>query len=462
MEMTSKSELIRILNTLDLGKAIAELDDQLDNTFVESSNLFDFISDRYDVIRGAKGTGKSALLLFVYNNKSNFQELDNVNLVKANEHSGDPAFRKAFGSLSKEDSLETYATAWKIYIINLIYEAILPYISLDEKLEKYLKEKDILTKEKGFLNRLIYAVLKAKATITVSDVEYGLQLGDIEQSQNFIDFNYIFSEFQHILSQEDIRVWVLIDRLDDAFPDWTKESLMAIKSLFYVYKDLLGLKNLKLKTFIRTDIFDRITQDGFTSLSHINPVTSAPILWDDIKIKKFILNRFKRYLDISDEDSAIENILGKKIDPGKRQPNSFRWLLNHLKDGNQIYTPRDILDYLDKARQHTLTELENDSSVALNSMFFTRNALKKAWNTVSKGKYETQLCAENPELKDFFEIFRDKKAEYSAQILESFWGKEYRDICSRLTYVGFLGKYGESWKIPFLYRPCLNIKQGKM
>ena len=136
--MTSKSELIRILNTLDLGKAIAELDDQLDNTFVESSNLFDFISDRYDVIRGAKGTGKSALLLFVYNNKSNFQELDNVNLVKANEHSGDPAFRKAFGSLSKEDSLETYATAWKIYIINLIYEAILPYISLDEKLEKYL------------------------------------------------------------------------------------------------------------------------------------------------------------------------------------------------------------------------------------------------------------------------------------------------------------------------------------
>lgn len=151
MEMASKSELIHILNTLDLGKAIAELDDQLDNTFVESSNLFDFISDRYDVIRGAKGTGKSALLLFVYNNKGNFQSLDNVILVKANEHSGAPSFRKAFGSLTKEDSLEIYAAAWKIYIINLVYEAVFSYISLDDELEKYLKEKIFLLKKKAFL-----------------------------------------------------------------------------------------------------------------------------------------------------------------------------------------------------------------------------------------------------------------------------------------------------------------------
>ena len=73
MDRMSKNELIQVLNTLDLGKGIAELDDQLDNTFVESSNLFDFVSDRYDVIRGAKGTGKSALLLFVFNNKSQFE-----------------------------------------------------------------------------------------------------------------------------------------------------------------------------------------------------------------------------------------------------------------------------------------------------------------------------------------------------------------------------------------------------
>lgn len=462
MDRMSKNELIQVLNTLDLGKGIAELDDQLDSTFVESSNLFDFVSDRYDVIRGAKGTGKSALLLFVFNNKSCFESLGNVILVKANEHSGDPAFRKAFGSLSKEDSLEIYAVAWKIYIINLIYEAILPYISLDSELEKYLKEKNILTKEKGFLNRLIYAVLQAKATVTYADVEYGIQLGEIEQPGVFIDFNHIFSELQNILSKEDIRVWVMIDRLDDAFPDWTTESFLAIKSLFYVYKDLLGLKNLKLKTFIRTDIFDRITQDGFTSLSHINPVTSAPILWDDVKIKKFVLNRFKRYLDITNEQLAIENILGKQIDTGKRQPDSFGWLLNHLKDGNQMFTPRDVLDYFDKARQHTLTELENDPKVTMHSTFFTKNALKKAWKTVSQGKYETQLCAENPELKEYFEIFRGKKSEYSSSILEGFWGDQYREVCKRLSYVGFLSKYGENWKIPFLYRPCLHIKQGKM
>ena len=462
MNIGSKDALIQTLNTLDLGKGIAELDDQLDNTFVESSNLYDFISDRYDVIRGAKGTGKSALLLYVYKNRPLFDQLHDVILIKANEHSGDPAFRKAFGSLTQEDSLEVYSAAWKIYIINLIYDEIAAYISIDSELDKYLKSKNILTKEKGFLNRLIYAVLKAKATVTYDNVEYGLQLGDIAQPQVFVDYNYIFAELQKILEEENIRVWVLIDRLDDAFPDWTAESLLAIKSLFYVYKDLLGLKNVKLKTFIRTDIFDRITQDGFTSLSHINPVTSAPILWDEVKIRKFILNRFKKYVDISDEERAIEKILGKQIDAGKRQADSFGWLLNHLKDGNQVFTPRDILDYFDKARQHTLTDLETNPNMPLHSEFFTKNSLKKAWRTVSQGKYETQLCAENPELKEYFETFRGKKSEYTSTQLVEFWGEKYNDICIQLVYVGFLGRYGENWKIPFLYRPCLNIKQGKM
>lgn len=460
--METKKDIIEQLNALTLGKAIAELDDQLDFTFVESSSFYDFISDRYDVIRGAKGTGKSALLLYAYNNKGSLEQLHDVILVKANEHSGDPAFRKAFESLRIDDPLDVYATAWRIYIINLVYEAITPYISIDSALDKYIRDKGILTKEKGFLSRLCYAVLKAKASITCNEVEYGIQIGDIAPRQIFIDFNYIFSELQKILAQEDIRVWVLLDRLDDAFPDWTEKSQLAIKSLFYVYKDLLGLKSLKLKTFIRTDIFDRITRDGFTSLSHIRPITSAPIVWDDVKMKKFILKRFEKYINISNEQDALEAVLGKQIDVGKRQPDSFGWLLNHLKDGSQIFTPRDVLEYFDNARQHTLTELDNSAITELHSKFFTKAALKKAWRTVSQSKYETQLCAENPELRDYFERFRGKKSEYNPSQLSEVLGSKYVDICSRLAYVGFLGRYGESWKIPFLYRPCLEIRQGKM
>lgn len=125
-------------------------------------------------------------------------------------------------------------------------------------------------------------------------------------------------------------------------------------------------------------------------------------------MKKFILKRFEKCIDISDEQDALEAILGKQIDVGKRQPDSFGWLLNHLKDGSQIFTPRDVLEYFDNARQHTLTELDNSAIMELHSKFFTKTALKKAWRTVSQSKYETQLCAENPELRDYFERFRGK------------------------------------------------------
>lgn len=462
MLVYTKEELTRKLNTLVIGKSIAELDDQLNDSFVESSSLFDFISDRYDVIRGAKGTGKSALLLYVFNNQSLFQQLENVILVKANEHSGAPAFKKAFGSLTAQDSIEVYSVAWKIYIINLIYNEVKSSLSFDSELEKYLKSKKIITAEKTFLSRLMFAVLKAKATVTHNDVEYGLQMGEIDVSEHLIDFNYVFSAFQRELENEDIKVWVLLDRLDDAFPDWTAESLIALKSLFYVYKDLLGLQNIKLKTFVRNDIFDKIAENGFTSLSHILPITSAPLVWDEVKIRAFILNRFKNYIDIADSQTATEKILGKQIDVGKKQPDSFGWLLNHLKDGSQTFTPRDVLEYLDSARQHTLTDLSNNVNIQFDSEFFTKSSLKLAWKTVSQSKYETQLCAENPELKQYFDFFSERKSEYTATQLQSFWGEKYLEVCQQLVYVGFFEKRTDSWKIPFLYRPCLNIKQGKM
>lgn len=39
-----------------------------------------------------------------------------------------------------------------------------------------------------------------------------------------------------------------------------------------------------------------------------------------------------------------------QIDVGSKNPDSIGWMINHVNDGNGIYTPRDIINILDKAR----------------------------------------------------------------------------------------------------------------
>jgi hypothetical protein len=63
--------------------------------------------------------------------------------------------------------------------------------------------------------------------------------------------------------------WVLLDRLDVAFAEDLDLENNALRALFRVYLDLLALSNVKLKIFLRTDIWNRITTQGFREASHI-------------------------------------------------------------------------------------------------------------------------------------------------------------------------------------------------
>lgn len=455
-------ESLEKLRGLKIGNTIAELDEELNSNYISSTTFFDFIDDRYDLIRGAKGTGKTALLLYVCANKNQFIALSDVLIIKANEHSGDPSFKKAFRNLHKEDGVDVYSDAWRIYIINLIWEAVEQNCNSTAELKKYLEKKKLLTKDTGFLSRIVYAILRAKASITANDVEYSIEMGKLPESENFVDFNYVFESLASILRTNNKRVWILLDRLDDAFPDWSDESRLAIKALLFVYKDLLGIRLIKLKTFLRIDIFDNVTKDsGFTSLSHIIAKASPPIAWDENQMKDFIIKRIGSICEPEHHtvDERIKYLFGEQIDVGKRKPDSFHWVINHLKDGNGQYTPRDVIDFIENARKYTIVEIES-SGKASETALFSKSALKTAWRIVSINKLQSQLLAENPELKDVIDLFRDKKAEYSPDAMMGLFGASYKEVCAKLCYIGFLGTYGENWKIPYLYRPCINVKQG--
>lgn len=55
------SELLPILEGLDLGSSVAETDELLFTARVETSAFSDMIRDKVDLVPGTKGSGKSAL-----------------------------------------------------------------------------------------------------------------------------------------------------------------------------------------------------------------------------------------------------------------------------------------------------------------------------------------------------------------------------------------------------------------
>lgn len=475
-----------VLENLELGNGIAEYDDNLRDYFIDTVYVNDFVKNKFDIILGEKGSGKSGMMLGVYKNVGNYKELEDVQLVIASTITGDPDFKRAFDNFGTDLTEPEMIDAWKIYIFNLLWKQYLVLFNEETELKKYLENKRIIELEGGFFAKLLHSIKRAKVNkLTIYnktqmdgtnetggsiDFDSAMKLFADEQ----IDFNYIFSELDKSLEENGSNIWVLLDRLDDAFPDRTPESINILKALFYAYKDICAYRRIKVKIFIREDIFHDITKKGFTSLTHVASKTMPPLKWDrekmiDVFISRLIYNECVckylnecgiAYENINSEvkQQIVECILKKQIDVGRNNPDAVGWILNHIKDGRGRYTPRDFILLIDGARAYQLDEGEDKKG---GDYLIGASAVRKAYAAVSELKLTTQLYAEYPECRNWIEKFKNGKSIHNEETIRKVLGAHWRSRVDKLVFIGFLEEIKGGWNIPFIYRPVLNISQGK-
>lgn len=477
----------KILTELKLGDGIAEYDKDLAKYFVDTVYVEDFVKDRYDIILGEKGSGKSAMLKGVTENAMNYTNLENVQMVIATNLIGDVDFRKAFASIDEDISEFELIDAWKIYIVNLLWKQYCTIFGEENDLKKYLESKKILEHKEGILFKLKYAIERARASkFTVynktqmdgtNEVGASLDLNKGEDSYEceVIDYNMIFAKLEQALEERDSNIWVLLDRLDDAFPDRNPKNTQILKALFYAYKDICAYTRIKVKIFIREDIFSDITMDGFRSLTHVSSKAMQPIKWDKEKIINMFIERllYNKCIQIYMQELGIDykhrcegidkkildTILKRQVDIGKNKPDTIGWILNHIKNGKGVFTPRDFILLIDKARSYQLEEVK-DKEVT-DPYLIGASAIRKAYRDISKSKLDTQIYAEYPECRGWIEKFRDGKAAYNKETIKEILGKQWNFRVNKLVFIGFLEESGGGWNIPFLYRPALKAVQGK-
>jgi hypothetical protein len=120
--MHNHATAANLLQVLDLGSSIAELDNLLETARVETSAFSDLLSDKVDLIPGTKGSGKSALFrIFVDFLPDHLLRSRKVVIAHGVQKHGDNvfhAYKDQFQELSEDD----FTCFWCIYLTSLAHE----------------------------------------------------------------------------------------------------------------------------------------------------------------------------------------------------------------------------------------------------------------------------------------------------------------------------------------------------
>lgn len=269
--MPDKSTVKSLLEKLDLGNSVAESDAALDRYFVETQAFKDLVGDKGDVIAGDKGTGKTAMFRILLSRFATLEALKKVEVVAAFNPVGSPVFQR----LAQVEVMEEgeYVGLWKTYIFSLVGNWILDlytdvYTDRMRELEQLLNRTGLNTADDApetvfsqIMNRLRDLVPSA-AEVGVSATPQGILVitprvefrkGEEAKPhpQEHVPYEAALGLVNEILREEDLVIWLVMDRLDEAFQGFPKVEIPALRALLRTYLDLQAYPKIRLKLFLR-------------------------------------------------------------------------------------------------------------------------------------------------------------------------------------------------------------------
>lgn len=495
-------EKIEILKNITFGERVAEEEKDLEGYFVETMIWHKLIRNEVDVVRGVKGAGKSALYKKLLNKKTELEK-NNFLIIPAEQLEGAPVFKSVLRN--SEISENEFEELWKLYILTLIGTELNEKSLKGEKVEKLikrlkeeklleatdLKSKLVAVKEyvqRWFSKDLAGIELQSTTDATGQIPIYAAKIlfkepNMKEKELGLVSINEMLELADEALEEQGKQVWITFDRLDVAFSDNPSLEMVALRTLFRVYNDLKSNHNIKLKIFIRQDIWQKITECGFREASHITKQIN--IEWNDQDLLYLVSRRIVNnkeiceYLDIDKEEvlkdmnlqeEVFYSIFPKQVDTGKN-PETFKWMLSRIEDGLGIRAPRELIHLLNEAKDKQISNISKGIDCGMNKELISRAALRNALEEVSKVRLVQTIYAEYPELRKYIELLQEHKTEYTIKTISKVFGitqKETKRVIPELVAIGFLkekiGKLGKddiTYWVPFIYRDALKLLQGK-
>jgi hypothetical protein len=490
----------RTLEGANFGSRVAEDEgDDLHEYFVKTEQWRKLYGGEVDVVFGAKGAGKSALYALLVSLKDEMRLGRRTVFLAAENPRGTPVFRDLVASAPTTE--EDFRGLWKLYFLSIATDYIRLQLQTSKrgdaraaKVITALVENGLLIPHVSLLSRLKAALeyirqhspvfegavvepvtgIKLTGKITISEPS-------AEQSAHgFISVDALLNDLNAAFQNQNIKVWLLLDRLDVAFSDSPELEANALRSLFRTYLDMRPLSNIQLKIFLRDDIWAKIVAGGFREASHVTRTMN--ISWDNNALLNLIVRRLLSNPEICElynvhKDQVLENVELQKnffyrvfpaqVEIGQKQPATFDWMFSRTADGSKRTAPRELIHLLNESRDEQLKLYELGNLDQNGENLFSRASLTQALPAVSRVRYEQTLCAEHPGFKQFLDRFEREKTQQTPISLAKLWKcsvEKASETAELLAGAGFFERRGTKdapifW-VPFLYRDALNLVQG--
>ncbi|HEX2224250.1 MAG TPA: ParA family protein, partial [Thermoanaerobaculia bacterium] len=446
-----------ILGEIRFATGTAEQQEHLVETFVETDAVRKAHSSRVVLVRGRKGTGKTALFRRLVEDPS----IRSIVVVAPSEVGHQSWLLHADGFAAVDNLLATRKLEWRQFWTAYICLATY-YSSLIEGTSPPPPEDSLLS--------AVQSVPKSELEV----VRILSQLLSFPSSGLYV--SDWLTRLDNAVGGE---VNLLFDGLDTGFGSSLVEKerrQFATEGLMAFLTDRgSGLRNLRLKVLLREDIWKKLR---FENKSHLFG-RSVSLAWNDktdyfkVVIKQALQSPgFRRVLESTGWGAGLANkdlgnwagadvqrawilLVGERMQGGKTAF-TRNWVWNRLADGNDDHSPRYLLQLFHEA---TVWERAEQRKNPYERSVVRPRALIEVLPTVSERALSALRDEEFPELGPLLEkLTAIGRTPVDARDLEGL--EELTDLAREVGLLGIYEVTGDSverYKVPEIYRYGLGM-----
>ncbi|MEH1852746.1 MAG: AAA family ATPase [Nostoc sp.] len=438
-----------IIESLQFPEVNAADTEHLGLIFQRTTDFEKFLDDTTCLIRGRKGTGKTALYSLFLKHKSVGQKLahgrlDNTVFLSAHGRFKESRpYRDEFQVIHRhlQQNDGTWESFWRAYLLLRCHQ---------EKLFKFPRNNKF-SRLKEIINKLPTEGWQYESTQAL------LQLS------THSDLRLIVKDAINIIHQEakdkSQKLWFLYDDLDEDFREAGEVRQQAITGLFQLIQscDANRFTAIRFKVFLREDIWNRLI---FDNRSHFNG-RDILLQWTRVDFLRLALRQviqsqdFKNLVDkfspiavesidqASEEviDKALELLWGSRRRTGDKAKYVSRWVYERLTDSSGTTFPRSLSILLEGAKEQELSYKGKSSIQPPTDRLLRSKALEFGLKKASEKRCD-EIREEYPDLANFFESLKLKSAFLTQDELHTIWQDSAHDIASFEEFSSFLSEIG--------------------
>ncbi|MEH2390581.1 MAG: AAA family ATPase [Nostoc sp.] len=463
-EKTDELKRSNVLNTIDHRWDIieslrfpevnaADPKQDLNLLFQRTTDFERFLDDTTCLIRGRKGTGKTALYWLFLKHKSVAQKLAHGRLDNTVFLSAHGRFQESRPSRDEfqiihqtlQQNRGTWEAFWRAYLLFRCHQENLFNFPKGKKSAKYSELRKII-------NNLPKERWQSESTQVLLELSTNSELRLIVKDA----IDILLNEETKNNSQ---KLWFLYDDLDEDFPEVGGIRQQALTGLFQLVQscDANRLTEIRFKIFLREDIWNRLSFDNkshftgrdiilqWTRIDFLRLALRQAIQSEDFKnlVDRISPVAFESIDQATEEaiDKALELLWGSRRRGGNRAKNVSRWVYERLTDSSNTTFPRSLSILLKGAKEQELTYKGQSSSKFRTDRLLQGKSLEFGLKKASEKRCE-EIKEEYPDLTKFFDYLKGKLAFLSKEQLQTVWQESAHDIADFEEFASFLSEIG--------------------